>query len=1266
MIEGKNMPQTTTGLFQIDNAKYFDPRYFAMLNNAVAVSGNKQLEGGNPGDALAYYHYLLNIKLPNCPLSFNLTDKQATALESGFANIIKLNELLEKSHADGTLHTKEGLNIVIIAIRNNSQATGVSYFPSGYTGDPTGHFAALKIKKLENGHDALPVLNHGEGMQYHRKIVQSGSKDKRSYLSNDYGADLKTDNGRELLQRIIQLRFDPQRKHDTQQAINPYSADDLYGLLKLYGKEIPLTEKLSEKSVTPQRTGTCSVTNVHAIARDILIDNGADFKTRKRYHFVLKLLSLIAGFDAYCKGHYAHNLLEWALREFSVRLNKQYRSILTDEEMIYCGQVQAQIQKRLEQDKQESIQKKCATKPLPNLVGDARQYKQNILNLTKEKTVEKTEEKKSEVSTPRAAIKPEEMKALLNFKDFGWHGNKQNYTFKEIYDVFNSLPHCTGLAKDEFWDKVPEHDIHIILGNLSEFAKQLRSSPWNSPQDRARSFAMALMAYDIAAQLAPRYKEEFYGGFKLGDKYALGLDDVYSEQYFFTDPIAYHTVKRVANNFALRAQNKQRILSNAVNYDEKKHDNTVHYVINVLLTYLQRSAVAQARMKKEKKDSARYTDEELFEYLVQHLDMEYKGDYITRRSQITGGEIHVLDSSVRNLIQIAATAHALGNVTKTYKKKEGRQLWYFADNQFHQEVTREDALKKLEIAKHLPQISQIAAGKQLQDFSENTIYHPQDHLIKLQDELKKYDGTDGNGNERYKYSPTVQHHPYQLYLSGSLKPESTIWQADNSLYKKEMAKELAQLKDLEKRLPYGHPELRALENKIKNWRVKFERAQQLAHEEMNQDFRQIECSPNLQIVRTLAWAASHLDRLSYKVARDRINELLFQYSKLDSAFANQLEATLLNMNHLLSALIKHCKEEVPQDMELLFWASNLAHDLRYHLEVAAKLYKLPISQFTLSSFQELLLSRIKNTQDTSVRSRLASQVIRDFRNASPLSINDICLLLICRMVAHLGDEADSSDEAWQNLQAELQATIKNNESEVTKILTQLLPHYIKLQSVSNWKLVDTKLQAIGVDFLIDLTTGSLQSKETTVLKERTEKTVSDNKELFSRLLLSADNIVLFYSNNSAESLLKSPGGQWEFTYSASYSGDRGSQFTIKSTFQSLNIEGVQSKFKLLNKEELKQYLGKNTNPFESEEYFGTHYQYWQSLADKDLIFVRQENSEFAYCYATKERVISQLCANKSGEWRRNGKLLLNLTEPEKEPEKELRVDHQKIRKKCKN
>ncbi len=374
--------------FKINNVQTHDVRYFAMLNNAVAVSGDSKLEGGTVSLALAYYNYLLNIELPNCPLSLKLTnnEQQERAVKKRMANLERMNTDIEKTIT--TSSPGYGISYAVYDlvkyIPKYCKEEGACYLPSGYMNLKKGHFAGLKVRKLEDGRYAFSCINHGEGIQYHRKSSISGGKTKYSYQSDEYLIDINSTEGNDFLKKIIELRFDSQKKEGTEQQTNPYSSEDLYGLLKLHGEELPL-EEIKEKSVTPQRSGTCPVTNTHAMARDSLIDNNADFNTRKRYHFVIKLRSLIAAFAEYRKPNnkYTIPIMEWALKEFSVRLNKQYRTILSDDEVIYCGQLQAQIKDRLNEDKKAAIKLKCKSKPYPSFTGDAPKSNESIFGGSK-------------------------------------------------------------------------------------------------------------------------------------------------------------------------------------------------------------------------------------------------------------------------------------------------------------------------------------------------------------------------------------------------------------------------------------------------------------------------------------------------------------------------------------------------------------------------------------------------------------------------------------------------------------------------------------------------------------------------------------------------------------------------------------------------------------------------------------------------------------------------------------------------------------------
>lgn len=1143
---------------QIDNIQTHDVRYFAMLNNAVAILGDKNLEGGIFINALAYYHYLLTIQIPNCPASLNLVgpdsiqlnESQWQLLTKHINNLIKMYAHIEERFSHNSLYTKEGLKSVISTIDKICIEDNLGYLPSGYSNkEEVGHFIGLKARKLKNGHYAFSCINHGDGMRYHQDISISGGKVKKSYESDEYEVDLDSEEGQEFLQRVLELRFDSQQTPDSKRITNIYSADDLYGLLKVYGKTLPSLppEKMKEKKVTQQRSGTCLITNTHAMARDSLINNNTTVSQRKRYHFIIKLRSLIAAFNEYRKGNSNYNIpiMAWALDEFSVRLNKSYRTIISDEEMIYCSQLQAQIKEQLSRDKEVAIKEKCNPKPYPNLAGAAPKYNPQIYDISAVSTDDKKqlpeESIKLEKKISKNDIKPEYIKDLLKIE-----GKKESFIFNKMYDLFNVLPHCSGAHEDEFWDKVPQKDITKIISNLYTIIQQLKLKSSDSLQQHARAFALALIAYDIVAQLAPRCQE-----FKLGNNFTLGLDDVYSEESFFTDPIAYHTVKRIAKNFELRAENKQRVFTNAVKYDNNHYDHTVNYVVNILLNYDQRQAVIKECSEPNKKPS----DEQIFEYLMEHLDI--KDDK----------QNFVLTKSVVELIAISATAHAVGNFTKKYKKID--RLLGFAENKFHRELQRKSQLEALkteenswkidEIFKHLPKIER--STNEHKDYAENTIYHPYSNLLKIREDT---------------YTRNIL--PYQPQLSGSIQPSSKVWQPESN--------------------------------------------QQFLYERLNEDLRLIECAPNFQIVKAFDWALNNLDMLRNKDVRVRINELCFQYGKLDNAFANELAATMLNMQYFFSGLLKYCREEAVDDTELIIWATNLVNNLRYHLEVSAKLYHLPIDQYILPSFKELLLYKIQNERDADVRSRFASQLICSYRNVRPLTLDDWCLLLICRVAANVGNEASASDEIWQSMNHDMIPALINNSGEVTKKLNDLLSSY-NILTAKEWTLTGFELQASDTNFYIDLTTGALREKgEPKFKKERTEKTIADNKELFVSLhLASSDNkFQLLYSDSSRleKKMLKSADGKWEFTYYLG--GDTATKFLIDTTYQTINIAGINKKYKLLKKEEVIKFFDKN-NPFESDNYAGSHYQYWQSLEDSDLVFVNHKDENVAYSYAKEYEII---------------------------------------------
>lgn len=1147
--------KSTDDYFKIDNAEEHQEKYFAMLNNAVAVSGNHKLEGGAPKEAMAYYRYLLNIKL-DCPSSLQLPESQFQTLNHEINKLIDFDFLLKTHSTTRLIDRRNGLDQVINQIKISCEESGVCYLPAGYRNKENGHFVGLKIRKLKNNKYAFSSINHGDGIRYHPKISISGSKLKRSYQSPEYEIDLATEDGATFLQKIIELSYNPNLKLDKDNFVNPYSAFDLYGLMKQYGIEQLTQDKLEQKGVTPQRSGTCTVTNVHAIARDILINQNADFNTRKRYHFILKLRSIIAGFNAYKQGKYSYAVMEWALREFSVRLNKQYKNILNDEETIYCAKLQSEIENRLKHDKDEIIAKKCEKTPLPaNLVTD---FPEDVVEQTglvmKEKEVLQPQMAKHlHVDIPYP-IKAEQLNTFLTIC-------ANNFPFNMTYEFLNRLPHCSGSERDEFWDLIPQNEIVNIIDNLFKIVEKLKQSENDPLTQRAQTAALALIAYDIVAQIAPRVSH-----FKLGGVFTLGLDDVLSKEYLFTDPIAYYTAKRVANNFEKRSIQKKRVFTNTVNLSNE-YDATIHYVIRAVLTQQQRMALVKAMHQDENP-----SDQKMFEFLMENPT-----------TIVNVGDLF-------KILSIAATAHALGNFTKIYKNDKNGFI--FTQDKYHKEIERKLYLIVSTMAKHLLTVMPSFENEHL-DLSENTIYHPRDDLKTIQDNFQT---TTEEGV--VEYSHRIQQQPYQPFLTGSLRLESPIWKIDD--------------KD------------------------------RFVAEELDEDLRHIECSPNLQVVRALTFALNHLEMLSNQNVRRRISELIFHYGKLDQALLSQSQTILASAEKLFNQLFMYCKEEVTHDLELILWAARLAYDFRYYVEVATKLYQLPTQYFSLPKFQEILIDTIKNTHNQEIRARLANQVVCDFRNNNPLTIEECCLLLVCRMIANLSAGSNVSDGVWDKLKTEVLQTFTKNKDQAAKILNELIQTYLSIHVTDTWTLDKFKLKSADTDCVIDLATGSLQIAGKNNLKNVTEIIFKDNKEFFANLNLTSDEITILQASDSPTTLHSSD-GKWLFNCTNVYNN-----LSIFYTYQTVTIDNIPVEFTLVQDHDLQEKngfysRGKGNNPFESNINAGKYYQYWFVIPG--YFFVQDKNDRSAYLYSPYKKIIWQLSQDEKGKWTRNGNIMLNLRDP---------------------
>lgn len=1135
-------------VFFIENPESHEPCYFAMLNNAVALAGTS-LEGGKLACAIAYYRYLLHVKLPNCPLDFNLSQQQVQALKKGMANLVVMNDILLVMAQ--IMGGDEFMQQLLQTMDEQIKDAGVCYLPCGWVGKPgeAGHFAGLKCRRLENGHYALSIINKGEGARYHAQIILR-QRNKCIYQSHEYEVDLHSKNGHQLLQHLLELLYDANNRLEDENT-NAYSADDLYGLLKIVGKELPLKDKLNEKIASYQRAGTCTVTNLHAIAQDILVDHGADAKACKRYQFVVKLKSIITEYDDYLKGKCPHNVMDWALREFAVRMSKEFRHNLSEEEMIWCGNVLAEIRKKLAWDTKNNIRKKIAATPFPKTQGYV-VWQKDLLQDSNvaERKIEQIKEVKRKKLEKIRQPDPEEVLSFLKKAD------KAN-----LFEKLNVLPHASGIARDPYWSKVPVEDIPEIYKTLASITCDLDSA---SPPQKAKIFSTLLIAYDIAAQLSFNFKElKLINIFRTS--YTPALDDIYSEQTFYTDPEVYYTVKRIASNFDLRNMGKKRIFSNSVSLDNQ-HDATIQYLIREILGEAERNKIVSLLRRESASNQKEFTDQELFGFIMKKPH-------------------HHLHANVITLMHLSRNVHCLRgrheyigmDIHPLYlekKDEEHGKTWVFEPgSNYHSTLSRKEKFHTLKTANLIPEMNK-EQGILHQDFSENILYSSQ-HDLKIVDKKLR---------------------PWQTELSGSLKPDSKEW---------------------------------------------IERTAQ--SREIDEELRHIECTPSLQISRILAYASKHPEKLQHSFVRERINQMLFEYGKLDNALGYHTEATIFNMQQFFNTIIRYCETEAKADDELLIWAATLSHYLCSWLEVAASIYDFSVDNLKLPQFRQVLLKRIQASHDAHVRAGLAHLMMLEYKNTRPLDFQDYATIIICRLMVNQGnissDTATENDALWQKWSEEINQAMEQGYNKLVPELKRLMMDYLNIPD-KKWWLLEHNLIGEDLNFYIDLDSGSLK-KAGISLKDYTRILIDNNPGLFQQLNLSDDNVSI-YLNKSSESTTTLPfisaNQKWEFI-TCGWTEN----YKIEKVRQILSIEGRNLKFELMDKDSLKQVFDTH-NPFESLPQLESYYQYWQSMDDPDLFFIKDKKTEFAFWYSIKTRNISQLAKDDHDNWERNGKMMLNLSE----------------------
>ncbi len=277
------MPTVLESLILLTNAEDYYTKGFAMMHCASYLKETK-LEGETLSKALSYLATVTHDT--NEASDGYLTQDQKDLCSQAITDLIHFDSFYSSCRGP-----QERINpsLLIEEIKKHCQDTNFCYLPSGWRSSNTGHGVSTKITKIDENRYDIAFLNRGAGCQYHDQLGLSEEKIKYDYQSRVYRFDINSDSTKLFFHGFLSLVLGVYRDKECDE-------QDLYGLLALHGKlqKVPPNEL---RKVTPQRSGTCALTNSHIPTKDTLLVNAKlPIDTVKRYGFFNKLASIVTAY----------------------------------------------------------------------------------------------------------------------------------------------------------------------------------------------------------------------------------------------------------------------------------------------------------------------------------------------------------------------------------------------------------------------------------------------------------------------------------------------------------------------------------------------------------------------------------------------------------------------------------------------------------------------------------------------------------------------------------------------------------------------------------------------------------------------------------------------------------------------------------------------------------------------------------------------------------------------------------------------------------
>lgn len=1073
---------------------------FAMLQSGSAITDTKW-EGGHPPDAFKYWGQLLALK--DFPVNHGLTAEELTKAQNANSSLTSLYEQM-------TVNTDP--HVILDIIKEHCKDNGSCYIPSGWVTADGGHYATLKARLLDNGCLAFSLINYGAGMQYHEVMGEGGHKAKHDYQSAEYMIDPDSTHAATFIQKMtLLMKQDPGKVDRGQQ---PDDTTDL-----------------------PSNSETIAPYNDEDLYALLLL-YGKEIKS------IHKRDPLTHGVTAQRAGTCPMTNTRAATRDVLIDTGKATPQKLKRMQfsLKLASLVEAYKAIKLNPDKNLTPEDSLLANALKELDVRCNKLYPEVLTgeefaLSKALSVEMSAylDTKKEAHAP-LDNHPLHLPPLTVAKEVlakRLEAEEPSFSLAPPVHAQSSTPQIQLDTSGTTPEKMVEY-----LGQASRF--------FDAKAEKVADPRKAIMEMRQFMRSLPRTSGEKIDPFwdKIPKKdieiilstlqHLISMQSVFSNKKTENLCRIYECESGLIA-FDISAQLAQRV-------DDLQLGGTFAFALDDLYSnqffYQDAESYQCIREIKENFDKRSQNKQAVFgllvhphnkednqsdptqDYLLKHLLTEKQKIKFCQRKWRKENTPHnsdkelvtalltesikepFLPQSLCNMLSLSAYVHSFGSrANPKYTMIENANETILKLSE-EQEDRFINQMNLINLKKHNLK-SQVINDHVTGDPKklENIVFHPLSHL----EETRK----------------SVAQSPEEIkayfQVTGSRRPDY-------------------QQLTVKSTLP----------------------------EHLDEDFRAIEATPQLQAQKSLEWAQYNLNYLSNPLVQTRLFTFLFEYGKIENALKESPEDFLKLIARFQQEVISYSLNN-PSEFETFLWAVRVSDYLKQHLIVAAsKDSSIDLSKLKMVDTRSLLEKKLAEQKDPDTRALIAKHIIHSFINDHDVSVEEAKKLAIANGIASLVASPNltsldfTNAKVMQQLGSKIEESLSTlEEGELNQFANLALEKCLNLKENLEWHMEGRFLVNKTGEFSIDMETGIPQRLNQSFQDIYTK--LKNNRKYIESGAIDNCRAMVVVTNPQGFKNAKSAEGCWELTFS---------DYEVRDIQQKMEVDGESSWYIYQDKESL--------------------------------------------------------------------------------------------------